>query len=300
MTRAAWGSRCLLPLPPHGLGTGHVESLASYSARLSAFHLVPTSAFASELLPVVFPGLPAHNPVRGRRGALMNSSGRWAQALSSRLAYFTGQEGLDRLTMRPWHRVLSDQRLIGRIRRWWCPACYAAMRADAAVCWDPLVWSLEAVTCCPRHLLRLSETCPFCQRTQRWLPRDTAIGWCVWCGSDLAAPASSQGLPSSSVEADSRAAWTARVAAELLEAAGSRFTVVTPEELGGRILGLVKSRCGGNVSAFARRSGVSVFTPRHWVRLGTLRFDHLLGVCWGLQVLPSDLLLADWPLLHAA
>ena len=298
MIGSQWGSGCLLALPPIGVGTERTESLSSYFVRLSVAHVVPTSAFASKLLPVVLPGVSGHNAVRGRRGAWMNACGRWSQVLASSLGHFTGQEALDRLTMRPWHRVLSDQRLVGRVRRW-CPVCYAEMRYGAAGCWDPLVWSLEAVTCCVRHRLPLSESCPFCHRSQRWLPRDTAVGWCAWCGSDLAAPRSSGDAISGRVEYDLRAHWAARVAGELVAAVGSGSSVVEPEELGARILGLVKSCCGGNYSAFARRSGVSVFTPRHWVRLGALRFDHLLGVCWGLHIPPSELLLADQPVRHA-
>ena len=49
----------------------------------------------------------------------------------------------------------------------------------------------------------------------------------------------------------------------------------------------------GNQSAFARRFGVALPTPRNWMRSGSIRFDYLLRVCWRTRLHPLALLLTN-------
>ena len=232
------------------------------------------------------------NVLSGRRGAWMNGNGKWARDLSSVLERLTLQPGLDRLTMLPWRRVLPTPRVLAARRRW-CRQCYRAMCEETGGCWDPLVWSLAPVVWCAVHGERLRSTCLTCERCQPWLPRDTRVGWCAWCGADLALEGGSDVKrgdpdPASVLRAER---WAADVCADMVVAAGSGGVLATPAQVGDRIRSLLFLLDEGNQSAFARRFGVSLPTPRHWMRTGVVRLDYLLRVCWRLGLHPLDLVL---------
>lgn len=291
----SWARGSLLPLPPIGVGSARVESLASFFVRLAVVHVVPTNVMASTVLPAVLEPVSGRNALFGRRGAWMNGNGRWALALASALEHLTLQPGLDGLTMRPWHRVFPTPRLLSMVRRW-CPECYREMRRDYEICWDSLVWALMPVVWCPVHSRRLAEQCPVCARSQPWLPRDTALGWCVWCGADLVCELPSEASPLRPWTGVSlRERWEAEACGELVAIASRGESIVPPRELGRRLLTLLYHLDDGNRSAFARRFGVSLPTPGHWIRTGVIRFDFLLRICWRASVRPTSLLLADIP-----
>ena len=143
------------------------------------------------------------------------------------------------------------------------------------------------------HGRRLSDQCPHCRRSQPWLARDTAIGWCAWCGSDLVLDSSSDDARAGAADLSSRERWMAEVCGDLVAAAGRGDGIVDPTELGRGILWLLDVLDERNRSAFARRIGASLPTPGHWIRTGAMRFDYLLRMCWRAALHPDRLLLAD-------
>ena len=289
------GPGSLHSLPPVGVGTPRVESLSSYLVRLAVAHVVPTNLLALRILSEVVPRDNHGHVVARCRGSRMNGAVAATKALVSLLCSLTLREDLHLLTMLPWQYVIGGYALVSRRRRW-CPVCYEDMRESHGRCWDPLVWHLAALTCCPIHSLCLSESCPDCGRPQRWLPYDTDLGFCMHCGADLGASALPSSLCSEIPVASQRDVWLALGTAELFAAFGSGVCIVSSEELIRRLRALVQSRYEGNVSQFARVSGVSVYSPREWFdRGGLVRFDCLLSVCWGSRVRPSELLLVDPP-----
>ena len=285
-----WGPGSLLPLPCMRSESGRPEGLSSYFVRLAVAHVVPTQVMALRVLPQVLDTVSGHNVLSGRRGIWMNGSGQWASALSRALEHLTLQDDLDRLTLHPWHRVLPPQRLLASVRRW-CPQCYREMRLARGECWDPLLWSIAAVVCCTEHADYLSERCPVCQRLQPWLPRDTALGRCAWCGSNLDPGSVCPSAPGRERRASPRDLWMARVCADLVDAASRGDRIAAPAELARRLLRLLEALDEGNRSAFARRFGVSVSTPAHWLSTGIIRFEHLLRGCWRSSIHPGTLLL---------
>lgn len=291
-----WGPGSLLPLAPGGCGTSWAEGLASYLARLAGAHVLPTNVLVSRVLPEVLGVVSGRNVLSGRRGAWMNGNGKWARELSSVLERLTLQPGLDRLTMLPWRHVLPAPRVLAPRRRW-CRHCYRAMREETGGCWDPLVWSLAPVEWCTVHGERLCFICPVCDRNQPWLPRDTSLGWCAWCGADLVdgegQGAGSENFDPESVRVPER--WAAGVCTDMVAAVGQGNVPARPRQVGERIRSLLFLLDEGNQSAFARRFGVSLPTPRHWMRTGVVRLDCLLRLCWYSGLHPLDLVLKDRP-----
>ena len=290
----AWKAGALLPLKARGIGSARVEGLSSYLVRLAVAHVVPTNVMVSRLLPEVLGAVSGRNVLSGRRGAWMNGNGHWARDVSSALGRLTLRRELESLTMLPWRRMLPTPRLLAARRRW-CPECYREMRAEAGECWDPLVWALAPTVWCTVHDRYLSESCVSCARAQPWLPRDTAIGWCAWCGSELGVGEGHQGaIPASdSKPVSARIRWAAEVCGDLVASSGTGRKVSGPREVGRKVRRLLLHLDDGNQSAFARRFGVSLPTPRHWMVSGSIRFDYLLRICWGSGMHPSDLLFAD-------
>ena len=279
-----WHEGSLLPLEPVGVGTTCVEGLSSYVVRLAVAHLVPTRLFVAELFPRSF-GCLARDAMLGRRGVWLNGMGSTAGEVAFALEGFTLRRGLERLTLRALRELLPPGRVLAQRRRW-CPACYARMRRECGECWDPLLWFLAPVEWCLRHRRRLADGCPSCERSQPWLPRDTALGWCAWCGHDLACVAARP--PSRRLRPHGRS--DARVCADIVSAIAGGVAPADPATLARALVGLAKHHDDGNCFAFARRVGVPLDTPRHWMRGARPRLDHLLLMGRRLGLHPCSLL----------
>ena len=281
----SWGPGALLPLTPVGLGSPWVEGLSSYVVRVAVAHLVPTRLLVAELFPRSF-GCSPHDALLGRRGVWLNGMGAAARDVARTLEGLTLQRGLERLTLRALRELLPPGRVLALCRRW-CPLCYARMRRERGECWDPLLWSLASAQWCPRHRRRLVEQCGSCGRVQPWLPRDTALGWCAWCGHDLAVA----GPHAVSRRVGAQLRWEAQVCADIVSAIGCGASPADPAEFTRSLVGLIQRHDGGNCFAFARRVGVPLDTPRHWMRSGRPRLDHLLLIGRRLGAHPASLLL---------
>lgn len=291
MTR--WAAGALLPLAPVGLGTPWVEGLSSYVVRLAVAHLVPTRLFVAELFPRSF-GCSPRDAMLGRRGVWLNGMGATACAVASTLEPLTFQRGLERLTLRSLRELLPPGRVLA-LRRRWCPRCYSRMRRERGECWDPLLWSLAPVHWCLHHRRRLVELCGSCGRAQPWLPRDTALGWCAWCGHDLGSSLSS--APSARVpsrRAAREARWESAACADIIGALSRGASPVCAARLTRVLVDLAASHDRGNCFAFARRVGVPLDTPRHWMHSGRPRLDHLLLMSRRLGLHPCSLLFDDF------
>ena len=221
----------------------------------------------------------------GRRGVWLNGMGVSARDVACTLETLTLQRDLDRLTLRALRELLPPGRVLA-LRRRWCPPCYARMRRERGECWDPLLWSLAPAQWCARHRRRLVELCDSCGRAQPWLPRDTALGWCAWCGHDLAGT----GSDAVSRRAGARVRWEAGICADIVAAIGRGVSPVAPVQLTRTIVALAERHDGGNCFPFARRVGVPLDTPRHWMRSGRPRLDHLLLMGRHLGLHPGSLL----------
>lgn len=284
----AWGRGALLPLLPKGLGTALIEGLSSYVVRLAVAHVVPTRLLLPELFSQAYGDI-RREPMLGRYGVWLNGMGTTAQNVVRGLEDFTLQPMLDRLTLLALRELFPPRRLLAQRRRW-CPLCYARMRAEHGECWDPLLWSLAPVLWCPWHGRALADVCVSCERTQPWLPRDTSLGWCAWCGHDLAGRRGFRRRAASARRIGSDDKWKTQVCADLVTALGRSESPVHRTQLVREVATLVQRYDGGNCSAFARRLGLSLGTSRCWVAGCRPRFDRLLFACCRLDHHPCSLI----------
>lgn len=179
-------------LEPVGSGTWRVESLTGYIARLAESHTVTTEAlFGIELVPLVnrpylniltkSPRLmfAFHRAVHG-----LNGMGALAEDWSTALETLTLRKGLRFLTMLTWRYLITDLALLRKTRAW-CSMCYDEQLRSNSPVYDQLLWTLEEVKVCPRHLRGLGVRCPLCNRESIPFTRKMRVGHCSHCGEWL-------------------------------------------------------------------------------------------------------------------
>ncbi len=192
----------LYHLNPIAIGTAHVEGLISYVCRLAEAHCVsPGVLKQQEILPslrknytVGFQEVhevqrngnevsissfskPAHNNNP-------NEQGFWAWQYIKGLQPLTLQENLQLLTIPRWveQSAQVDKKIeIARDLRAWCPECFQQWRSTNHLIYEPLLWSIEAVTVCSIHHQPLQSRCPHCQKIQRPITGRMQVARCSQC-----------------------------------------------------------------------------------------------------------------------
>ena len=192
----------LYHLEPIAIGTGHVEGLISYVCRLAEAHCVsPGVLTQQEILPSVRKtntvGSQEIHEVR-RDGNVVsissfskpvhnknpNEQGFWAWQYVEGLQPLTLQENLQLLTIPRWKEPTSrvDRGIeIARDLRAWCPECFQQWRSTDQLTYEPLLWSIAAVTVCPFHHQPLQSRCPHCKKTQRPITGRMQVARCSQC-----------------------------------------------------------------------------------------------------------------------
>jgi hypothetical protein len=143
----------LFSLEPIGPGTPFVEGLTGYIYRLASRHVLPVTDFLDVDRLMRFQRTDVDRRVRRR---LFHAScylldgheietNRWIEALEAA----TGRIGLRSLTILPYVGFSADSWL----RAWkaWCPQCYSVWRDKCLPTYEPLLWSIKAVSICPIH-----------------------------------------------------------------------------------------------------------------------------------------------------
>lgn len=265
----------LFHLEPVGVGTPETESLTGYVARLAEAHGVTTRELVRhEILP--FLGR-EHLAAAYNAGLLsafwrnetraLNGTRTLARNLVRALETLTGRQNLRFLTLLTWSEVLPVQHLQRRSRAW-CPACYEGWRQSGHVVYEPLLWSLVAVTVCPQHRRRLRLVCPYpeCRRPSPWLSSRSRSGHCAACGrwlGDAGEAELTEGQVLSEEEMRTQA-WTAHAVGELIAAAPDLTTPPRQEQVRRAVAASVDNLTGGNRRAWARRMGLGMETIANW------------------------------------
>jgi hypothetical protein len=192
----------LYHLEPIAIGTAHVEGLVSYVCRLAEAHCVsPGVLTQQEILPslrkIYTVGSKEVHEVR-RDGDVVsissfpkpvqnknpNEKGFWAWQYVEGLQPLTLQENLQLLTIPRWVEQIAQVGRgieIARDLRTWCPECFQQWRSGDRLIYEPLLWSIAAVTVCPSHHQPLQSRCPYCQKTQRPITGKMQIARCSQC-----------------------------------------------------------------------------------------------------------------------
>ncbi len=92
------------------------------------------------------------------------------------------RESLQTLIIPQWFsKALGAKTELAKDIRVWCPKCFQdSLDAEQQV-YEPLLWSIAAVTVCPYHHQPLQSRCPSCQRIQRPLTGKMQVARCSQC-----------------------------------------------------------------------------------------------------------------------
>jgi AraC-like DNA-binding protein len=112
----------------------------------------------------------------------LNGIAEWTALTITALEKLTLRPELAALTLYPWQQVMSPAYLLRRYLAW-CPACYTQWRQTNQTIYNPLLWSLKLVHCCPWHHGLLWEHCPYsdCQKRLRLINSRVKLGTCPAC-----------------------------------------------------------------------------------------------------------------------
>ncbi len=181
----------LYNLPPVGVGTALVECLSSYINRLAwAYRINARTLVAYEVLPHLSGSHYVQaGPLRlggfGRtRSMIVNGGSQVACDWAETLERLTIRSDLGQLTLHQWASDLPNWGLLRNVPQW-CPACYHQWRAQMQPVYQPLLWTLRAVTVCVQHRKWLLERCPCCQQSQSAIATKAAPGHCTQCSAWL-------------------------------------------------------------------------------------------------------------------
>ncbi len=170
---------------PVGVGTGMVESLASYLARTANAHWVSVSKLmASMTAGVADDASPKDHRVFNlmrMRSRELNGMQQVALRWSTRVANQTCRKEIDQLTLLPWRQILTP-RALTYLSQCWCPHCLDDRLSTGQPIYWPLLWSLQAVAVCPVHRIPLEQQCHRCHAAVPPFASSGRIGFCPKCG----------------------------------------------------------------------------------------------------------------------
>jgi Zn finger protein HypA/HybF involved in hydrogenase expression len=183
-------------------GTAQVEGLISYVCRLAEAHCVsPGVLHQQEILPslrkVYIVGSKEVHRVRREedidtvfslpkplQNKNPNEQGFPSLQYIEDLQPLTLQANLQALTIPRWaeQTTQTGRRIeIARDLRAWCPECFQQWRSTDQLIYEPLLWSIAAVTVCPYHHQPLQSRCPHCHKTQRPITGRMQVARCSQC-----------------------------------------------------------------------------------------------------------------------
>lgn len=278
---------------PAGLGSAYVEGLTGYIARLAEAHNVSTGTLLTrELLPSI--------RAESRQGAyaaraystavyelrVLNGVGDCSRSWVQLLQRLTGIPSLECLTLLTWNRIIANQSLL-RNNRTWCPYCYDDWRCSGRPIYEPLLWSIHAVSYCPLHRRPLADHCPHCNQMLHPLSAKSRPGHCCRCRGWLG----QKPVAFDATTATNAGALAAAGIGELLSATSSLSEPPSPNRFKQNFQHCIDNLAAGSRSAFCRAIGVSFDLVSHWLsENGRIRLDLLVQVCSQFGISPLRLL----------
>jgi transcriptional regulator with XRE-family HTH domain len=284
----------LFSLEPIGPGTPFVEGLTGYIYRLASRHVLPVTDFLDVDRLMRFQRTDVDRRVRRR---LFHAScylldgheietNRWIEALEAA----TGRIGLRSLTILPYVGFSADSWL----RAWkaWCPQCYSVWRDKCLPTYEPLLWSIKAVSICPIHHAPLVELCPTCTRRFKPLTSGSSIGHCghclVWLGTPTGDGKSTKNID----KANALLLWSAQQIGTLLATVPQLSTQLSPKVISRLLSSLISRNRSSSIDLLSKRLGISRRSLTTWARGETLpRLDGLCKLSFSIGAPLVDLLL---------
>lgn len=293
----------LYPITPIGLETARVESLTSYITRLAEAHSVFTGTLIThELAPCIKKAYVSGGESRDvsafmRYAASMNGVGTLAEDWVRVLEQLTLRVDLRALTMLFWSQVLSSRGLI-RPLRVWCPECYGEWSEKGQVIYEPLLWTLRAVSICPWHKRPLCDQCPYadCQKSLPWLAWHSRPGYCSRCERWLGLASSEKrfAFNHQTKEESLWQTWVMESLGEMLAAPSPHFSPPARQKIVTALAMCIEQFGERNAAALARSVGLPKTTMWEWQHgLFLPPLEILLRLCSKINVSLPALILPE-------
>lgn len=283
----------LYSLPPIGVGTGLVESLTSYMARLAHAHrITPGQLFTKQILPLIGELPPELRIGRlpstfGGYNRFFNGCGKPAEFVTAALAKLTLRSDLLALSMLRWRNAISPISLSRKVRAW-CARCFSDRRTNGIVLFEALLWTINLVTACPVHNCTLTTECPACGKRSAPLEGRLRIGYCAKCGAWLGQRAAPAPIENSTSNRDLQPEF---ISSQLLEALRLVDDPVDRSTTAARVEILVRNRGWSNAAWFKRAANLQPQELSH-IRNGRrpTSLKTLLSICRATEINLHDLL----------
>jgi transcriptional regulator with XRE-family HTH domain len=211
----------------------------------------------------------------------LNGTGVLAKDWAQVLQHLTLRTDLQSLTFLPWASLLTPQRLL-RAGRAWCPDCLAEWQTAGHPIYEPLLWTVKAVSICHRHRRVLVETCPHpdCGATLPVLASRFRPGYCSKCSGWLGV-AVDHSNPSWTAD---QWQWHIGAAEAIGELISHNMNLRTAPHLGntpGLIAASQKQAANGSLQKLAKRLQLSRRTLNAW-RSGKQipQMESLMRLCY--------------------
>ena len=271
-------------LEPRGTGTPYVESLSGYAARLAQEHFVTPNALLKEVIPLAssLKMMPLNHSTSHRA---INGTGVIALSFVKALESLTMRRDLTWTTLVTWVDVIPDQSLI-RTNRAWCPECYEGWRKRGEVVYDPLLWTLQAVTICPLHRIPLTSSCTQCKAHLLHLASRSRPGFCTHCKAWLGC-STNDASSDNFFEIGENIRWQLWKAESIgvLLANAANITVPARQQIAKSLRYCINTFSQGRTSHFASQVGLRLKNVQNWLRgerlpvlQATLQITYSLGV----------------------
>ncbi|MEZ5616436.1 MAG: TniQ family protein [Rhodocyclaceae bacterium] len=282
----------LFSLSPVGIGTPQQESLLSLLVRTSRAHAVSPRHLVGKVFGKAMPAIGKldYSTFYRSLAGTVNGIGQYAELFVSAMEYLTGRPSLDYLTMLPWKKVFphNGQGLLARHPRW-CPVCLYRQRLLGEATSFPLVWSIEPYRACPEHACLLEDRCPHCSKTQPYLPRYPDLGICSHCRKPLTGIRPSTALPEFQL-------WVCKAVADMVVHQLDAGLSICFDRFRRFVEKQVSMVAEGNKAAFCKALGFHDRGLNGWLRKDERpSITHLLSLCYGLNVMPTEVFGASWP-----
>ena len=295
----------LYSLQPVGVGTGMVESLTGYVARLAEAHSVSVGDLVGRLLSdlanpkggIVTAGAKAARV--GGHGfracsyainGVTDRAATWVDALEAA----TTRRDLRCLTLLPFRHALPDH--LFRQRRAWCMLCFEQWRANGQIVYEPLLWAIALASHCTVHARPLDSICRHCARSLSPLGVFSRPGYCEVCDGWLGESDTDRKQARSGSATTEEQLWSSTQVEGLLAMLPSVDPVAARESFRRSLVAYLDQVTGGNVLALAQHIRCPHSILQNWLEGATVpRLENLLRTCRFLNVPASSLFVPSGP-----
>src|SRR6266702_2295802 len=187
------------------------------------------------------------------------------------------------LTLGSWAADMPSKGFL-RMAPAWCPGCYCEWQADGFPIYQPLLWMLQVMTVCLRHMRHLEERCPQCQKKQSVIPARIKLGCCTQCMNWLGISPSSETENEVDEETLDWQQWVLNIIGELRKASAN-YGILPWEQLANGLV--LCSEIVGSSKQLASLVGISKQLLSSWQNCKqTPSFKRMLELCYVLDISP--------------